>query len=508
MKAIISVSDKEHIVSFADQLVKLGVEIFSTGGTYKILSKNNIPVKTVSEVTNYPEILGGRVKTLHPHIHAGILADKSNKAHMATMKDKELPLFDLVIINLYPFEQTVENESSTHDEIIENIDIGGPTMIRAAAKNYKHVGVITKTSQYEQVIDELSVSKQLSENTKKQFAQEAFKIIAEYDIAISNYFSKENASDELPSFINQSLRKVTDLRYGENPHQKAALYESLNKKERFEFKQHHGKELSYNNLLDMNAALNVVLEFDMPAAAIIKHTNPCGAATSETLFDAYHKAYEADPVSAFGSIVGLNKNVSLDLAQALSKTFIEVIVAPSFDDEAMELLKKKSFLRLITYPKCSSKNSEYVFRYLKNGVLVQTLDNRIIQQDDLNIVTSHKPTQKEVNNLLFSGAIVKHVKSNAICIAKDDVIIGVGAGQMSRVDAVRIALEKAGEKAKGAALASDAFFPFKDSVELAHKYGITSIFQPGGSKRDQESIDFCEKVGMAMVFSGKRHFLH
>ena len=509
MKAIISVSDKVGVVEFVRELVNLGFEIYSTGGTLKVLESNHIKVKSVSEITKFPEILDGRVKTLHPYIHGGILADKQNPAHIDTCNEHGIALFDLVVVNLYPFKEVTKKEDCSFKDAIENIDIGGPTMIRAAAKNFQSMGVVVSPKQYDKVLAELSASKgKLSEELRLELATEAFATISDYDIAISNYFKAKNNSDAFPGLIQLNLDKEADLRYGENPHQKAALYTITNADSDTNIKQLHGKELSYNNYLDIEAAISIVSDLSLPGAAVIKHSNPCGAAVGETVWDAYKKAYEADPVSAFGSIVGFNRQIGKKSAEELSKTFIEVIVAPKFDDEALEILSKKANLRLIEVSSMDCLKSNYYFRYIGNKFLVQQPDHYNVKEDDLTIITKKEPSTKEVNDLIFANSLVKHVKSNAILIAKDGQTIGIGAGQMSRVDSVEIALKKAGDNAKGAVMASDAFFPFKDSVELASKYGIAAIIQPGGSKRDQESIDACDEHGISMCFTGVRHFKH
>lgn len=509
MKAIISVSDKIGVIEFVRELIALGFEIFSTGGTLKVLEDAGISVKSVSSVTQFPEILNGRVKTLHPYIHGGILADKQNKSHLETCEQHGIALFDLVVVNLYPFQSVVKKESCSFEEAIENIDIGGPTMIRAAAKNFKSVAVVVSPDQYKDLLQELKDSKcQLSLRTKQRLAMQAFSKISDYDIAISNYFNAKNDSALLPELIQATLLKEEELRYGENPHQKAAIYSVLNSDKKAHLKQLHGKELSYNNYLDIEAAISIVGDLKLPAAAVIKHSNPCGAAIAEDALSAYKKAYEADPISAFGSIVGFNRNINLKTAEELSKTFIEVIVAPKYDDDALALLRKKSALRLLEVGDMNTLKSELMYRYIGNKFLVQQPDTYLVTEDDLSFITTKAPKKNQINDLLFANTLVKHVKSNAIVIVKDGQSIGVGAGQMSRVDSVEIALKKAGEKAKGAVLASDAFFPFSDSVELAAKYGISAIIQPGGSKRDQESIDACNEHGISMCFTGIRHFKH
>jgi len=511
-KAIISVSDKEGIIELSECLISLGYEIYSTGGTLRLLEKNKIPVHSIKSLTKFPEILNGRVKTLHPQVHGGILADRSNKEHLKTCDDYSIELIDLVIVNLYPFEKTIQKENVTIEEAIENIDIGGPTMVRASAKNYKHVGVITSSKDYPAVQKELLENNgSLSKKTKQFLAVKAFKMIAEYDISIADYFNRigEKKSTVLPQYITMALEKLTDLRYGENPHQQAAIYKRR-KEPNQTFRQLHGKELSYNNYLDIDAAIAIASEFQLPGAVIIKHTNPCGAAIDDSLDVAYKRAYEADSVSAFGSIVGLNRTVDLKTANELAQTFIEVIVAPHFDTQARELLEKKVNLRLIETDLISNKKNQknIIVRDINNAFLIQTSDDKKITSRSFECVTKQAPTKKQMNDLEFAFSLVKYIKSNAILIVKDGQTIGIGAGQMSRVDSVTIALEKAGKNAEGAVMASDAFFPFKDSVELCAKYGIHSIIQPGGSKRDKESIDACDDSNISMVFTGSRHFKH
>lgn len=511
-KAIISVSDKNNLAPFSKELVKLGFTIYSTGGTLTFLQDNKIEVQSIKSLTQFPEILDGRVKTLHPHIHAGILADKSKKSHLKTCDEHSIQLIDLVVVNLYPFEKTIAEASVTENDAIENIDIGGPTLIRAAAKNFNSTSVVVDSSQYDAVIEELKVKNNvLSKQTRKNLAIEAFHHVAKYDIAIANYFQnfKDRNVDgnSLPHLIHPTLEKVNDLRYGENPHQQAALYKYANAKEQF-FKQLHGKELSYNNFLDIASAINIVKGFDLPGAAVIKHTNPCGAAIGDSLCEAYKKAHDADSLSAFGSIVGLNRPIDKQTADELSKTFIEVIVAPSFDEDAFKILSKKNNLRLIEAKQAADQDRSLTIKHIGDFFLVQTDDDLNFLPENLDNVTTIKASKKQVNDLLFAFSLVKHVKSNAILIAKDGQTLGIGAGQMSRVDSVEIALKKAGDFAKTAVMASDAFFPFKDSVELCATYGISAIIQPGGSKRDQESIDCCNEHGIAMIFTGSRHFKH
>lgn len=507
-RALISVSDKKGIVEFAEGLVKLGYELISTGGTFDVLKKNRVAVTPIDQVTGFPEMMDGRVKTLHPKIHGGILALRTNPEHMEACYQHHIELIDLVVVNLYPFEKTVSNPSVQLEEAIENIDIGGPSMIRSAAKNFASVGVIVDPDRYSDILTELTANKgKLSDHTRMKLAQEAFEHTSRYDAIICGYLTRQLGPSTLfATVMSPILTKVMDLRYGENPHQEAALYQTAGHKGLPQFKQLHGKELSFNNFLDMQAAISIANEFNIPAAAVIKHTNPCGAATGDNSADAYQKAHDADPVSAFGSIVSLNRPVDKATATALAKTFVEVIIAPAFEKEALDILMRKPSLRLVTLEHFQSDTLKY--HSVDGGFLVQSTDQILFNKDTLTHVTTRKPSAKEFNDLTFAAAIVKHVKSNAIVITKNGQTIGIGAGQMSRVKAVEIALQKAGSAAKGAVLSSDAFFPFKDSVELIAASGITAIIQPGGSKRDQESIDCCDTHNIAMVFTGVRHFKH
>ncbi|RAP32147.1 bifunctional phosphoribosylaminoimidazolecarboxamide formyltransferase/inosine monophosphate cyclohydrolase [Candidatus Marinamargulisbacteria bacterium SCGC AG-414-C22] len=512
MKALISVSNKENIVPFAKGLSDLGYDLISTGGTLKVLSDNGLRVTSVSDLTEFPEILDGRVKTLHPKIYGGILARRDDKKHVDTCKEENINFLDLVVVNLYPFEKTIANPSATLTDAIENIDIGGPTLLRASAKNYKDVGVVVNPSDYESILKELQESNNnLSIETRSRLATTAFCHTAQYDMAISNYFQKQflNQTEEMPELVSPMLEKIADLRYGENPHQLAGYYKIKTQNEdRVPFKQLHGKELSYNNILDVSSAIAIVESLDLPAAAVIKHTNPCGAAVGDSIDQAYEKAHAADPLSAYGSIVGLNRVVDLKTAELLAKTFIEVIIAPGFDQDAFECLTKKNALRLIETDSNTKNQEKYMYRFINNGFLLQTPDQLKLTEEQLTYITETKPSKVEKNDLFFAFNLVKFIKSNAILIVKDGKTIGIGAGQMSRVDAVEIALKKAGDNAKGAVLASDAFFPFSDSIELAAQYGIKAIIQPGGSKRDNESIEACNKYDISMVFTGTRHFLH
>ena len=513
--ALISVSDKTNIIAFSKVLVEeFGYKILSSGGTAKHLIEANIPVIKVSEFTNSPEILEGRVKTLHPKIHGGILAKRSNKIHLNDIEKNNIDLIDLVVVNLYPFQQKIEANCSW-EEAIENIDIGGPSMIRSAAKNHQDVSILVNNNQYEKFIQELRKGN-LTSAYKTELALRAFEHTASYDAAISNWLVKEK---NLESNIHvKTYPFVKNLRYGENPHQKASWY-GLNNIGWNAAKQLQGKELSYNNLLDLESALSTILEFEydqkqnssenINAAVILKHNNPCGAALADSPSDAFRKALDCDSTSAFGGIVAFNNNVDLAAAELLSNIFLECVVAPSFDKDALKILHNKKNLRLLQLNKENiKKDNESTFKSILGGILEQDIDNEVDQTNEWSCVTQIKPISEEFNDLRFSWKICKHVKSNAIVIAKNQQTIGIGAGQMNRVGAAKIALDSAKEFANGAVLASDGFFPFSDSVEIANQYGIKSIIQPGGSVRDQESIDMCNKLGISMIFTNKRHFLH
>ncbi len=513
--ALISVSDKTNIIAFSKVLVEeFGYKILSSGGTAEYLIEANIPVIKVSKFTNSPEILEGRVKTLHPKIHGGILAKRSNKIHLNDIKKNNIDLIDLVVVNLYPFQQKIEANCSW-EEAIENIDIGGPSMIRSAAKNHRDVSILVSNNQYEKFIQELRKGA-LKSAYKTELALRAFEHTASYDAAISNWLVREK---NLESNIHvKTYPFIKSLRYGENPHQKASWY-GLNNTGWNAAKQLQGKELSYNNLLDLESALSTILEFEYDqkqnssentnAAVILKHNNPCGAALADSPSDAFRKALDCDSTSAFGGIVAFNNNVDLAAAKLLSNIFLECVVAPSFDKDALKILKSKKNLRLLQLNKENIKiDKGSTFKSILGGILEQDIDNEIDQTNEWSCVTNKKPTSEEFTDLKFSWKICKHVKSNAIVISRNQKTIGIGAGQMNRVGAAKIALDSAKEFAKGAVLASDGFFPFSDSVEMANQYGIKSIIQPGGSVRDQDSIDMCNKLGISMIFTNKRHFLH
>lgn len=506
-RALLSVSDKKGIVKFAKQLVKLDYEIISTGGTYKKLRGNDIPVTAVDSITNFPEILEGRVKTLHPMIHGGLLAKRSNKEHMEAIKSLNISPIDIVCVNLYPFEATIKKEDVSFDEAIENIDIGGPTMLRSAAKNYQDVAVICDSNDYDTVIQELTINNAISLDTKKQLSAKVFRHTAYYDALIANYFTP----DLFPEKLTKGFRFNAALRYGENPHQKAAYYQlNDNPYSLFNAEQLNGKALSYNNIQDANAAINILKEHNDPTVVGLKHMNPCGVASNSDLLQATQAALESDPVSIFGGIIAMNRPLTLDIAKTLSKIFLEIIIAPFFDPEALGHLKKKKNLRILKLDTTSLNTDQFQITSINGGVLFQEIDNYIVDKKNLEVVTRLEPSDAELDDLLFSWKVVKHVKSNAIVVTKGSKTVGIGAGQMNRVGAAKIALEWAKKygHTENLTLASDAFFPFDDVVKLAAKYGVKSIIQPGGSIRDQESINACNNLGIKMVFTKNRHFKH
>lgn len=509
-RALISVSDKNGLVPFAQFLVNQHIEIISTGGTYQLLKDNGLPVTYIKEVTDFPEILDGRVKTLHPHVHGAILAKHDDKNHLTQLNDLGIEPIQLVVVNLYPFKQTIAKEEVTYADAIENIDIGGPTMLRAAAKNHQYVTVLTDPNDYDEVMEQIRASNETTFETRRRLAAKVFRHTAAYDALIADYLTKQSG-EQFPENLTITYERVQALRYGENPHQHAAFYrEPLAKADTIPFaKQLQGKELSYNNIQDAEAALQLVQEYQEPAAVVVKHMNPCGVAVGETIEEAFHRAYEADPVSIFGGIVALNREVSQELAEKLKEIFLEIIIAPGFSEEAITVLSKKKNLRLLVLD-ASVQSSDVAYRYtsIQGGLLIQTQDTGRVEREEIEIVTERAPSEDEWKQLLFAWKVVKHVKSNAIVVARDDMTIGVGAGQMNRVGAAKIAFEQAGDKAQGAVLASDAFFPMADTVEAAAQAGIKAIIQPGGSIKDQDSIDAANRLGIAMVFTRMRHFKH
>ncbi len=517
MRALISVSDKTGIVELAKELVSLGVEIISTGGTYNKLKEEGISAIEISELTGFPECLDGRVKTLHPVVHAGLLAMRSNEEHMKTLKELNIETIDMVIVNLYPFKQTIMKDGVTRAEAVENIDIGGPTMLRAAAKNYQDVAVVIDPADYETVLSELKASGEVSLDTKFYLMQKVFQHTANYDAMIAAYLKKERGDKSFPETLTLTYEKVQEMRYGENSHQKAAFYKEIGKLKGSltSAKQLNGKELSYNNINDTNGALELLKEFDEPTVVACKHGNPCGVGSADDIYTAWRKAYEADETSIFGGIVVANREISADIAKDISEMFMEVVVAPSYTDEALEILCRKKNIRILTLEDISVKQPEDALdmKKVNGGLVVQTVDSPMYNEEDLKVVTKRQPTEKEMEDLKFAWKVVKYVKSNGIAYAKDKQTVGIGPGQVNRIWATEQGIEHArtqiGEDAiKGAVMASDAFFPFDDCVEAAAKAGITAIIQPGGAMRDQLSIDKCDEYGIAMVFTGMRHFRH
>jgi phosphoribosylaminoimidazolecarboxamide formyltransferase/IMP cyclohydrolase len=534
--ALLSVSDKTNIVEFAKELVAMGVEIYSTGGTKKTLLESGIKAKSISELTSFPEIMGGRVKTLHPIVHGGLLADLGNEEHISEMTANAIKSIDLVVINLYPFEQTLKNANSSHADLIENIDIGGPAMLRASAKNYKWTFTVINPSKYNEVVEILKANNTcVPLEVRKEFAAEVFSLTAYYDAMISNYFNTYNGN-EFPNNFSIGLKKEYSLRYGENPFQSAALYSKTsyipNSTQKTTsqtttspfsdiFEKLHGKELSYNNILDIDAASRLILEFVTEdnnttnpeyAVAIIKHTNPCGVGIGDSLIDAYNKAFATDTVSPFGGILAFTHEIDLATAEVIHSLFAEVLIAPNFTPEAFELLSKKKDRRLIKANYELLKNSlKYEVKSVAGGILIQSTDDILYNDDELKIVTKRQPTADEMQGLMFAWKVSKHIKSNAILFASKDRTLGIGAGQMSRVDSSRIATEKAklmNIDLKGSLLASDAFFPFADGLLQAVEMGVTAVIQPGGSVRDEEVIKAADDNNIAMIFTGSRHFKH
>ena len=512
---IISVFDKTGLVDFAAELDKAGVKIFSTGGSCKMLADNGINVTKIEDYTGFPEMMDGRVKTLHPKIHGGILARRDDANHMKAASDHGITMFDMVVVNLYPFKKTVESGKPFAD-IIENIDIGGPSMVRSASKNFRDVAIVTSPDDYQAILNEMKANNgEISLETRFRLASKAFRLTAAYDSYISSFLSTVDCNGEKisedPEFINMQFVKKETLRYGENPHQKASIYiDSEAEKGTLALaEQLHGKQLSFNNYMDLEAAKNIVSGYTEPAVAIVKHTNPCGAAVGSTLSEAYNKALACDPVSAFGSIIAVNKTLDGETAEIMKALFVEAIVAPAFSDEAKAVLSKKKNIRLVEVGEFAKNFAMDVeLKKISGGVLIETADRRIITEADLQFVTEKKPTPEQIKELLFAQNMVRFIKSNAILIAKNGATVGVGAGQMSRIDSLDIAIKKAQSPVEGCVMASDAFFPFRDCVDRAASVGITAIIQPGGSVRDQESIDACNEHGIPMVFTGIRSFKH
>ena len=510
-RALISVSDKRGIVDFAKKLQEMDIEILSTGGTAKTLIESGIPVISVSDVTGFPECLDGRVKTLHPAIHGGLLAIRENEEHMVQIDKLGIKPIDLVVINLYPFKETIEKESVTLEDAIENIDIGGPTMLRAAAKNYQDVAVVIHPADYDRVLGELKQTGEVSKDTKYRLALKVFEHTAHYDALIAQYL-REQIQGEFPDVLTLTYEKVQDLRYGENPHQQAVFYKEpgRNPGSLVNAEQLHGKELSFNNINDANGALELLKEYSEPTVVAVKHTNACGVGSGYDLFDAYHKAYTCDPTSIFGGIVVVNRKVDRKTAEEMNKIFLEIIIAPDFEEDALEILKEKKNVRLMKLPEIQSKQGDraYDLKKINGGLLIQGVDAQLYKEDEMKVVTQRIPTKKEMEDMLFAWKAVKHIKSNGIVISKDLQTLGIGPGQVNRIWAVENSLRQANLPIKGSVLASDAFFPFADCVEAAAKAGITAIIQPGGSQNDEASIEMANQYGIAMIFTGMRHFKH
>jgi len=506
-RALISVSDKRGIADFAKGLSRLGIEIISTGGTAKLLKAKGVKVIDVSAYTGFPEIMGGRVKTLHPLIHGGILFRRDLGKDKKEAEKNRIKPIDLVVVNLYHFEEAIKKDYDNVDNAIENIDIGGPSLIRAAAKNYRHVAVVADPNDYKKVLEEIKKGKKVSLETRQKLAAKAFDRTTDYDSRIDEYLNDKLKHEKIIRLSNIDGKM---LRYGENPHQKGWFYRDPEMYENCiaNGKQLHGKALSFNNILDLDSALELVKEFREPTAAIIKHTNPCGAATRKTIEEAYKAAHEVDPKSAFGCVIALNKPCNLAAAELIKPFFVEAVVAPFFDKGALELLQQKKNIRLIEVGDLIKSDKGFELKKVVGGLLFQTRGFPKVAKKDLKVVTKRKPTDKEIEDMLYAWKINEHVKSNAIVLVKDKTVVGVGAGQMSRVDSSIIAARKAGKRAKGDALSSDAFFPFRDGVDAAAKVGVTAIIQPGGSIRDQEVIDAANEHNIAMVFTGVRLFRH
>ncbi len=517
MRALVSVSDKTGIVEFAKELVDLGVEIISTGGTYSKLKQEGIPAIEISELTGFPECLDGRVKTLHPKVHAGILAMRANAEHMQQLKELDVETIDLVIVNLYPFKATILKEGVTRAEAVENIDIGGPTMLRSAAKNYQDVAVVTDPVDYEKVLDELKADGAVSLDTKFYLMQKVFMHTSNYDTMIADYLKKERNDYSLPDTLTMTFEKVQDMRYGENPHQAAAFYRQVGKQvgSLVDAIQHNGKELSFNNINDTNGALELLKEFTEPTVVACKHGNPCGVGSADTIMEAWTKAYEADKTSIFGGIVVANREVTKEMADQMHEIFLEVVVAPSYEKEALEVLCSKKNIRVLELKDIDVPQNENALdmKKVNGGLIVQTIDSKLYDDEEFKVVTKAQPTKEQLEDMKFGMKVVKFVKSNGIAVVKNKQSVGIGPGQVNRIWAAKQSFEHAAELigegvTEGAVLASDAFFPFDDVVEAAHQAGITAIIQPGGAMRDQMSIDKCDEYGIAMVFTGMRHFKH
>jgi phosphoribosylaminoimidazolecarboxamide formyltransferase / IMP cyclohydrolase len=515
-RALISVSDKTGVADFAAGLAKLGVEIVSTGGTQSVLNEAGVEVRGVEDLTGFPEILDGRVKTLHPNLHAALLAIRDNDEHAATLREHEIEQIDLVCVNLYPFERTVARIDVPEEEAIENIDVGGPTMIRAAAKNHRYVAVLVRPESYDAVLSELEETGELSAATRHWLANEAFAYTARYDAAISRWFGRRY--EALPTYWVTAWEKELDLSYGENPHQRAALYVEPRARSHVlsRVAKLHGRPLSFNNVLDLNSARTLLSDLGGNGCVIVKHNNPCGVAEGETISAAYEAAFACDPMSAFGGVIALNRPVDKALAERLHQQFIEVLIAPAYEDGALEVLQQKEAIRILENTERRDHQIEPDIKRVRGGILVQDSDGTPEPRELMEVPTKTQPTDQQWKDLLFAWRVVRHVRSNAIVLARDGATLGIGAGQMSRVDSVRLAIEKAKEARgpdaesllAGSVIASDAFFPFADGPQAAIDVGATAVIQPGGSKRDAEVIEACDAAGVAMVFTKRRHFRH
>jgi phosphoribosylaminoimidazolecarboxamide formyltransferase/IMP cyclohydrolase len=509
-RALLSVSDKTGIVEFARGLAELGIEIVSTGGTAGALAEAGVPVRSITDLTGFPEIMDGRVKTLHPKLYAGLLAVRDDQSHIDAANQHEIEFVDLVCVNLYPFEQTSARRAVTESEVIENIDIGGPTMIRAAAKNHAFAAPVTSPESYDAVLAELrELDRRLSPTTRESLAAEAFAYTARYDTAIARWFQEKR--EDFPPLMVRAYERVLELPYGENPHQRAAYYAQVGTRTHVlsMVSQLGGKQLSFNNLLDLDAARVLLDEFQIPACVIVKHNNPCGVACAAGGLEAYQRAFACDPMSAFGGVISFNRRVDKPLAEALIEQFIEVLLAPGYDDDALELLSTKQNMRILDdRERRKALQVEPNLKQVTGGMLVQDRDSILEERDAMEVVSKRRPTEPEMNELLFAWRVCKHVRSNAIVFSSELATTGIGAGQMSRVDSVRLAVEKARVPLEGAAMASDAYFPFPDGPQMAIDAGITAIIQPGGSIRDHEVVESIDAAGVAMVFTGHRHFRH
>ena len=512
-RAILSVSDKTGIVELGRKLSSLDFEIVSTGGTARALEDGGIEVTNITDVTGFPECLDGRVKTLHPKVHAGILAMRDNEEHIKQLEELNITPIDIVVINLYPFKETILKEDVALEEAIENIDIGGPSMLRAAAKNYRDVTVVVDPNDYCRIIEELESKGDISLDTKFELATKVFEHTAHYDALIFKYLREQGVEDEFPELLTLTFEKAQDMRYGENPHQRAVFYREVGNVAGAltSARQLHGKALSFNNINDANGAIDLLKEFDEPTVVAVKHSNPCGVSTADNIYDAYVEAYEADPTSIFGGIIAANREIDKKTAEEINKIFVEIVIAPSYTDDALQILSRKANIRILELPSVANNipKGTWDFKRVYGGLLLQEWNTKLLPpKDELKVVTKNRPTEKEMEDLIFAWKLVKHTKSNAIVVAKDKRSLGIGPGQVNRIWAALNAIERSGDDVEGAVMASDAFFPYPDCVEAAAKAGITAIIQPGGSIRDKESIDACNEHGIAMVFTSMRHFKH